>query len=140
MIFSVRLLAYCLVCGAIYLIVVDLVWSRLERLVPTLKNFPENLVEPKNPSWFVYNFVVEFIFFVLVPSVVFDWFFTIMPFSGIRGGVALGLFLFLFGMIPFAILHLFRIRVPAVHVLYQLLGLLIKIAGAWAIIGYLYSL
>jgi len=42
--------------------------------------------------------------------------------------------------VPLAILLMFRIKLPAVYMLYKLLGLLLKIAGSLAIIGYLYSL
>jgi hypothetical protein len=140
LIISFELMAYCLIAGAVYLAAVNILWSALERFIPTLGNFPKNLVEPKNVTWAVSNFVIEFIFFVLMPSFIYGRFYALMPFSGVRGGVAVGLFLFLFGMIPFSILMLFRIKIPVVYVLYQLLGLAIKITGALAIIGYLYSL
>jgi hypothetical protein len=140
MIISFELLAYCIVTGAIYLLIVDFLWSRLENYVPTFAKFPAELVEKKNLSWFFSCFIIEFIFFVLIPSVVYGWFYTIIPFSGFRGGVAVGFSLFLFGMIPLAMLILFRIRIPAVYVLYQLLGLFFKLIGSFAVIGYLYSL
>nr|MBN2277796.1 hypothetical protein [candidate division Zixibacteria bacterium] len=140
MIFSFKLLSYCLILGGAYLIIIDLIIGRLEKRVPLLGDFPRELVEDKNFAWYFYNFIVEFIFFVMMPAVIYDRFYTVMPFSGIRGGMAVGLFLFVFGMVPLAILHIFRIRIPAVFILYQLLGMMLRVIGTMTIIGYLYSL
>ena len=119
---------------------VDLLWNKLESIVPTFRNFPKELVETKNVNWFVSSLIIEFIFFVLMPAVVYDRFYTVLPFSGIRGGISIALFLFMFGMVPLAILLMFRIKLPAVYMLYMLLGMLLKVTGSLAIIGYLYSL
>lgn len=140
MIIDFRLLLYCLLSGAAYLLIVDYLWSRLERVVPTFKDFPEDLVERKSLSWFFSSFIVEFIFFVLMPTVVYGWFYSVIPFSGARGGIAGALYLFFFGMIPLAMLILFRVRIPAVYILFKLVGLFFKVVGVGAIIGYLYSL
>jgi len=139
-IISVRLLAACIVSGAVYLLVVGLIWNWCERFLPTLKDFPRELTETKNASWFISCFIIEFIFFVLMPSVIYGWFYTVIPFSGARGGVAVALYVFLFGAVPLAMLIMFRIRIPAVYVMYQLVGIFLKLIGAMAITGYLYSL
>jgi len=140
MIISFKLLTYCLIAGGIYIILVDLLWNWLERKIPMFDGFPRDLLESKSLSWFVSSFVVEFVFFVLMPSVLYGWFYTVIPFYGIRGGVATGLYLFLFGMVPLAILLMFRVRLPGVYVLYLLAGMMIRVIGAMAIIGYLYAL
>ncbi len=140
MIINFELMTWCVVVGAVYLLIIDFAWNALERYVPTLQNFPEELIEARGVTWFACNYIVEFIFFVLMPSVIYGWFYAIIPFSGIRGGLAFGLLLLVFGMVPYAILISFRIKLPVVFILYQLLGMLIKICGALAIIGYLYSL
>lgn len=140
MIVDFGLVVYCIVAGGIYLMLFDLLWSFLERLVPTFAHFPEDLVEKKTFSWYFSNFIVEFIFFVLMPSVIYGWFYSVLPISGMRGGMAVGLYLFFFGMIPLSMLILFRVRLPAVYILYQLAGLFFKVVGAAAIIGYLYNL
>jgi len=134
------LILYCIVAGGLYILLVGLLWSFLERIVPTFTDFPQELVEKKTFSWYFSNFIVEFIFFVLMPSVIYGWFYSVLPISGVRGGVAVGLYLFFFGMIPLSMLILFRVRVPAVYILYQLAGLFFKVVGAAAIIGYLYNL
>lgn len=140
MIVSFKLLGYCIAIGAVYLIVINYVWNRLERFVPTLKGFPQDLIEEKNPAWYVSNFIIEFIFFVLLPAIIYGWFYTILPFSGIRGGLSVGLYLFLFGIVPIATIIMFRIKIPAVYFLYLLVGMFFKVMGAMVIIGHLYSL
>ena len=140
MIINFNLMLYSMIFGGIFLIIVDFLWAKLENFIPTLETFPSNLVEKKNFAWYFSCFLVELIFFVLVPAFIYDAFYTVLPFSGIRSGVSVGLYVFVFGMIPFAILLLFRLKIPAVYILYQLLGLLVKVVGAMAIIGYLYSI
>jgi hypothetical protein len=139
-IINFQLLFWCVVLGGAYLLIADLIWNAFERLVPTFKNFPRELIDAKGVVWFVCNYIVEFIFFVLMPAVIYGWFYAVIPFSGTRGGLAFALLLLVFGMVPFAILVSFRIRLPVVFILYQLLGMLLKIFGTLAIIGYLYSL
>ena len=140
MIVSFKLLGYCIVVGAVYLIVINLIWNKLEKFVPTLKGFPNDLIEDRNPAWFVSNFVIDFIFFVLLPAIIYGWFYTVLPFSGLRGGISVGLYLFLFGIIPVATIIMFRIKIPAVYFLYLLVGMFFKVMGSMVIIGYLYSL
>lgn len=140
MIVSFKLLGFCIAVGAVYLIVFNLIWNRFEKFVPTLKGFPKDLVEERNSAWFVSNFIIEFIFFVLLPAIIYGWFYTVLPFSGLRGGISVGLYLFLFGIIPVATIIMFRIKIPAVYFLFLLVGMFFKVMGAMAIIGYLYSL
>ncbi|MCX6829063.1 MAG: hypothetical protein NT002_07235 [candidate division Zixibacteria bacterium] len=140
MIVSFELLLWCLLSGAVYLLIIGFLWYKLEKVVPTLVGFPAALLEERGLGWFVSSYIIEFIFFVLLPSVVYGWLYTLIPFSGLRGGIMVGLYLLLFGMMPMALLILFRIKIPVVFMLYQLLGFLIKVMGSMAIIGYLYSL
>ena len=135
-----RLLFYSMISGLIYLIIIDTIWHKLEDKVPVLVNFPKELIDTGNLSWFISNLIIEFIFFVMMPTVIYDWFYTVLPFWGIRGGIAVALYVFMLGMVPFAILIIFRIKIPALFVLFYLAGLLVKVLGCMAIIGFLYSL
>ncbi len=140
MILSFKLLLTSLVCGAVYLLIIGFIWSFVEKFIPTFENFPKHLIEEKSGGWIFYNLFIEFIFFVFMPTVVYHWLYALLPVSGIRGGVAVGLFLFIMGIVPYSILILFRIKLPVVYLLYQTVGLMLKVVGALAIIGYLYSL
>lgn len=140
MMVSFSLLTACLLAGGAWLLLVGFLWYKLENIVPVLRGFPESHIEKRGLSWFISCFVIEFIFFVFVPSVVYSWFYTVIPFYGMRGGIAVGMYVYIFGMIPLAILTLFRIKIPALYMLYLMCGLLIKLIGSMAIIGYLYIL
>jgi hypothetical protein len=118
----------------------DTIWNWLEKFVPTMEGFPRGLLDTKNAAWFVSSYVIELVFFVLMPAIVYEWFYAVMPFSGVRGGISVALLLVLFGMTPFAILMMFRVKIPVIYILYQMVGMVIKLSGALAIIGYLYSL
>ena len=140
MIVSFKLLTWCLVAGSAYLLIVDFIWYKLENKIPMFGGFPEDLLESRGVSWFISTFIIEFVFFVLLPAVVYGWFYTVIPFYGIRGGVAAALFVYILGMIPLAMFMLFRIKLPVMYILYLMLGLLIKLVGVMAIISYLYVL
>ena len=63
-----------------------------------------------------------------------------LPLSGIRTGVAGELFAFTLGALPAIVGLLTRTRLPALLFSYLLFGVLLKLAGCLAIIGYLYQL
>jgi hypothetical protein len=134
------LLMICLGVGGLYLLIISLLWNRMEKFIPTTDNFPENLLEERSAAAFISTFIVELIFFVFIPALIYAWFYTVIPFSGIRGGVSVALVIFILGVLPLGITILLRIRLPVVFLLYHILGMLVKIAGTLAIIGYLYSL
>lgn len=140
MIVDFTLLMICLGVGGLYLLIISWLWNRLEKFIPTTDNFPENFLEERSAAAFISTFIVELIFFVFIPAVIYAWFYTVIPFSGIRGGVSVALVIFILGILPLGITILLRIRLPVVFLLYHILGLLVKIAGILAIIGYLYSL
>lgn len=140
MIIDFKLLMACMGLGALYLIIVTLLWNRLERVVPIFENFPKGLIEESNPAGIIYTFVVELIFYIFIPAMVYAWFYTLIPFSGIRGGLSVALMIYVLGAVPISISILFKVKLPVVYLLYQSLGMLIKLAGTLAIIGYLYAL
>jgi hypothetical protein len=134
------LLLACLGAGGIYLLIVSFLWSRLEKRIPIWIDFPDHLLEDDGPYSFIYTYIMELVFYLTIPALVYAWFYSVIPFSGFRGGIAVALIIFVLGMIPVAISILFRVRLPVLFLLYQILGMLFKLAGTLAIIGYLYSL
>jgi hypothetical protein len=140
MIVSFELLAYCFIAGGVFIFLFDILWNRLEKYLPTLRHFPCELIEPKDLGAFISTFIIEFIFFVLMPAAAYGMFYTSIPFYGIRGGLAVGIYVVLLGIAPYSMLIIFKVKIPALFMLYQLLGVIIKIFGSMAIIGYLYSL
>lgn len=135
-----KLLAYCLFLGGVYLIVVTFFWHLLGKVLQVEREMPPAILEPFTPVWHVVNFAVEFLVFVVIPALAFAMFAVILPLTGIRTGLAVALAAFTLGAMPAIVGLSVRIKLPVVYLLFFLLGLLIKLAGSLAIIGYLYSL
>ncbi|MCK4301521.1 MAG: hypothetical protein KAW91_02045, partial [candidate division Zixibacteria bacterium] len=95
---------------------------------------------PDEPRRLLFNFAMEFLFFVGIPTFAYNFFQVILPLSGVRPGLAVALAAFTLGAVPVVMGLSARIKLPMLYVLYFLFGLLLKLSGALVIIGYLYSL
>jgi hypothetical protein len=137
---SMELIAYCLVCGGIYLAVATVVLAMIGRWLNITKGVPGELLEEVNLGWYLANYVMEMLFFVAVPTLAYSFFAVILPLTGIRIGLAVALGAIILGAAPAIVGLAVRLRLPMPFLLYFLLGLTIKLAGALAIIGFLYSL
>ncbi|HPC10862.1 MAG: hypothetical protein QUT27_04080 [candidate division Zixibacteria bacterium] len=137
---NMTLMAYCLIAGGVYLLVVTLAHEWLGRKLDMAKGIPPAQREAWGPAAFVVGYVMEGLFFVAIPTLAYSFFTAVLPLAGIRTGLALALTGFVLGGVP-AIMGLsLRVRLWMPHLLYFLLGLLLKLGGCLAIIGYLYSL
>ncbi len=137
---SGELLLYCLVIGSIYLLASTIILESVGKLLKVNKRLPSELVEQTNLGWYVVNFLMEALFFVAIPTLAYSFAYVIMPLSGVRSGMAAALFAFTLGALPIAMSISVRIRLPMPFLMFQLLNHLIKLGGALALIGYLYSL
>ncbi len=137
---SFRLLLACLFWAGLGLFIVELILHILEKQLGLLRRIPSDLLEEPGAGLFVSKFVMQFAFLVTFPAVAYSWFYVLVPFSGIRAGMALALVLFLMGIIPFTVTLLMRIRFPVSYTLFQLAGQLIKLMVVYGIISYLYVL
>ncbi len=140
MMISTAQMIYCLVIGGIYLLVLSSIMEYLSRRLRLLGNFPRELVEASGIGWFVTFFIMEFLFFVVIPTVSYSFFYLIVPFSGVKAGLAATLFAFTLGAVPIVMGLSVRLRLPMAYLLFSLLGYLFKLGGAMAIIGYTYTL
>lgn len=137
---SMELIAYCLVCGGIYVGLATVVLDMLGRSIKITQGVPSELLESANLGWYLLNYVMELLFFVAVPTLAYSFFAVILPLTGIRIGLAFALAAIAIGAAPAVIGLSVRLKLPMPFLLYYLLGLAVKLAGALAIIGYLYSL
>ena len=137
---STQLLLYSLAAGGVYLLITGLLLEFVGRRLKVIRGIPEELVE--NGGWFglITNLALEFLFFVLIPTMAYAFFYALIPLTGVRAGMAAALFAFTLGAAPALIGLGMRIRLPMIYLLYLLLSLLIKLGGCLAIIGYLYDL
>ena len=137
---SMELLIYCFVAGAIYLLAVSGVFVLLENKIGMVRSIPKSLREETGPGWFVINYIMELLFFVAIPSIGYSFLFVILPLSGIRAGMAVGLIAFILGAVPLLMGLTVRMKLPLPYLLFTLLGYFVKLAGCLMIIGYLYAL
>jgi hypothetical protein len=131
---------YCFAVSGVYLLVVSIVLGLVEVSLKLNRGLPKEMVEDSNLSWFIMNFVMEFLFYVVIPTIIFSFFYVVIPLSGIRAGLAAAVLAFLLGATPVLMGLSVKIKLPMPLVLFGLLSHLIKLGGAMALIGYLYSI
>jgi hypothetical protein len=137
---STELLLYCIGAGAVYLFLISLLLEFLGKKLNVFRGFPAELIEATSAPWFIMNFTLEILLFVVIPSIAYSYFYMLLPLSGIRTGLAGALFSFALGAVPALVGLLVRTRLPVLMFSYLLLGILLKLAGAMILIGYLYQL
>jgi len=137
---SLELMLYCVIGAGAYLLVISLLLDYLERKMKLTAGLPSNLVEATSLVWTLTNFMMEVLFFVAIPTIVYGFFYYLLPFYGIRAGLAAGLFAFALGAVPSLMGLSVRVKLPMPYLLWILLSILLKLLGCLAIIGYLYTL
>ncbi|RKX20465.1 MAG: hypothetical protein DRP35_05970 [Candidatus Zixiibacteriota bacterium] len=140
LVFHSSLLIACLIIAGIYLFAISLIFYLIERKMHLSSQIPQEMIENFTFSWFIINFIMEFMFFVAIPAMAFGFFYVILPLDAIRAGMAVALTALILGAIPFMMGLTMRIKFPLPFILFNLLSYLLKASGAVIIIGYLYSL
>ncbi|MFQ5608095.1 MAG: hypothetical protein ACE5GA_09120 [Candidatus Zixiibacteriota bacterium] len=138
-----ELFAYCLVAGAIYLLLIDLVLTRVERILAHLglwEKYPAELTRAFSGSSRLWNLATQFFLYALLPTLAYSWFYLLLPFEGPRSGIAIGLWTVALGAAPMAIYLGSRLRLPLPALVFFTFGHLVKLCGSLAIIGFLFSL
>jgi hypothetical protein len=137
---SLELMIYCLLAAGAYLLIISLLLDFVERRLKLTATLPDKLVESTGLSFTLANFILELLFYVAIPTIVYTFFYYLLPFYGVRAGMATGLFAFVLGSVPALMGLAVRIKLPMPYVLYVLLAILLKLIGCLGIIGYLYTL
>ncbi len=139
MIVSAELMLYCFVAAGLYLLIVSVVLELAARGLKISKYVPGELLEEQGPGWLFMNFVMDYLFFVVIPTLAYSYFFLLLPLSGIRVGVAVALMAFTLGMVPLIMGLSVRLKLAMPYLLYFLVGMFLKISGCIIVIGFLYS-
>ena len=134
------LLIYALISAGGYLLVISLLLEFISKKLSLDKNLPDELKEETSTGWFVLNFIMELLFYVAVPTIGYSFLYLILPFEGIKAGMAAALFALIIGAVPITMGLSVRVKLPLPFLTYFLLGYFIKLAGSLVIIGYLYTL
>ena len=137
---SFDLLLTSLVWTGAALLLFEAAWYMLEKKLALLNKLPPELLESIGLGYFVSKFIMQYAFLVVVPTAVYSWFYTMIPFYGVRAGMAVALALFVLGIMPFTVAILMRVKLPVSYVLFQLAGYLLKLLMVYGIIAYLYIL
>ncbi|MEE8575715.1 MAG: hypothetical protein V3T31_00535 [candidate division Zixibacteria bacterium] len=137
---SLPLMLSCLGAGFIYLAAVSFVLELIERKMKLTASLPKEALEEVSWVWFGMNLVLETLFFVAIPAIGYSFLYFSLPFTGIRGGLAVALFALVVGAAPTLMSLSVKIKLPQPFIFFTLLSYLIKIGGTLSIIAFLYSL
>ncbi len=137
---SYQPLLYSFLVSGVYLLIISTIAAVIERRANLLRPLPDEQVEPISVGWFVVNFIMELLFYVVIPAFAYSFFYLVLPVSGVRAGMAVALVAFTLGAVPLVMSLSVRVRLPMPYLLFLLLAYIIKIGGSLVLIGLLYSL
>lgn len=137
---SYQLIAYCFITAGIYLLAISLLIEWVGKILNITRGIDVKLIESTGSGWFLINFLMEFLFFVAIPTMSYSFFYIIFPLSGLRAALAIAVVAFTFGAVPVVMGISVRLKLPMPFLLYNLTGYLLKISGAVLIIAYIYNL
>ena len=140
MMVSFKLLAYGVLAAGGYLLTISLLLDLIERKLKLSAGLPKELVETTGLSFTLANFLMELLFYAAIPTIVYGFFYYLLPFYGVRAGLASGLFAFALGAAPAIMGLAVRVKLPMPYLLFLLFSILLKLLGCLAVIGYLYTL
>ncbi len=122
------------------LIAIILLQLLCEKIFRFYSLIPEGLRESRGPVWLMFLILIEILLYAIAPTVFFFWIYALLPFFSYRAGVAVGLFLYLFGVLPFAMGLTLRMKMPGGVLTFTFFFTLLKLTACWATITYLLNL
>jgi len=137
---SYQLIAYCFIAAGIYLMTISLLIEWVGKKLNISRGIDKNLIESTGSGWFLINFLMEFLFFVAIPTMSYSFFYIIFPLSGLRAALAIAIIAFTFGAVPIVMGISVRLKLPMPFLLYNLTAYLLKLSGSVIVIAYIYNL
>ena len=137
---NTTLLLYCFLAGGTALFTLSLLMEFISHKLKLLDGIPSEMLEESSSGWFTLNFMMEFLFYVVIPSVGYSFLYMMLPFEGLRVGLAAALFALVMGAIPLVMVLSVRVKLPMAYLTYLLMSYFLKLVTSMSIIGYLYSL
>ena len=137
---NTTLLLYCFISGGVVLLLLSFIMEFITRKLKLLNGIPKEMLEESTPSWFILNYLMEFLFYVVIPSVGYSFFYLMLPFEGLRVGLAAALFALIMGAVPLVMVLSVRVKLPMAYLTFLLLSYFFKLIASMTVIGYLYSL
>lgn len=137
---NAQLLLTCLLCGGLAVALVGIAHLFGEKYFVPQKGSGSRLVGKGGLRNFGQILFLDLAFYVAIPTIAYAAFYVILPFSGVRSGLATALIATLIGAAPTLLTLGTRTRLPVSFLLYQLLGQLLKAAAGLSVIAWLYHL
>jgi len=137
---SISLMIYCLITGVVYLLLISIILELIRKKWGFTGNISPLFLEDTGWSWFIVNFLMEFLFFIIIPTIGYSLFYLVIPFTGVRAGMAVALMALTIGAVPITMALSVRFKLPISYLMFILLSYFLKISGGLIIISYLYSL
>ncbi len=134
------LLLYCFLAGGVALLLMSFIMEFISSKLKLLDGIPKDMLEESSTAWFTLNFLMEFLFYVVIPSVGYSFFYLMLPFEGLRVGIAAALFALIMGAVPLVMVLSVRVKLPMAYLSFLLLSYFFKLVTSMIVIGYLYSL
>ncbi len=140
---SLPLVAWCVGAGSAYLLISQLVLDWVERVLirhGLYGNYSVNNIELPTVGRSISEFFTQVGVFVLLPTMIFSFLYTMIPFEGPRAGVVIAIGATVIGAAPALISANLRLKLPTPALVFVTIGQFVKLAGILGIIGYLFSL
>jgi len=137
---SAGLMLACAVAAGVYLLAISIILQQVERRLGFTRGVPAELLETTGWVWIGFTFIMELMFYVVIPALAYSFFYVVIPFSGIRAGMAAGLFAFVMGATPALMGLSVRVRLPMPFLLFLLVSVLLKVCGCMILIALIYAL
>jgi hypothetical protein len=137
---SAGLMLACVAAAGVYLLAISIILQQVERRLGFAHGIPPELLETTGWVWIGFTFIMELMFYVIIPTLAYSFFYVVIPFSGIRAGMAAGLFAFVMGATPALMGLSVRVRLPMPFLLFLLFSVLLKVCGCMILIACIYAL
>ncbi len=137
---SAGLMVACVAAAGVYLLLISVILLKIENRMGLTRGIPSELLETTGWVWTGFTFIMELMFYVVIPTLAYSFFYVLMPFDGLRAGIAAGLFAFVMGATPALMGLSVRVRLPMPFLLFLLLSVLLKVCGCMLLIAWLYAL
>ncbi|NIP44151.1 MAG: hypothetical protein GWO41_05780 [candidate division Zixibacteria bacterium] len=120
--------------GTIPLVIVSVIQAIIESSLKLHQQIPEESRAARGFELYLLQFVSDLFFFVILPTLVYYWVYPIMPFSGYKSGVAVGIAAYALGSLPYATSLGLRLKLPTPLIVSTLFFNLLKLTAALGVI------
>jgi hypothetical protein len=120
--------------GAVPLVIVSLLQVIIERALRLHTQIPEEIRTGRGAEIYLLQFISDFFFFVILPTLIYYWVYPIMPFSDYKSGVAVGIAAYILGSLPYATSLGLRLKLPTPLIVSTLFFNLLKLTAALGVI------